>query len=114
MSGSVSNGGGRGGNDDSVRETLFGVLADCMRDAIDLMVMVLDGAGRLGQTVNPERFGYGDGNELAWFTCDLDKLRADVVVVSSRKCVIKFFPVLRKSTLLDGTATEAAPRYPLC
>ena len=30
-----------------------------MRDAVDLMVMVLDGAGRLGHAVNPERC---DGN----------------------------------------------------
>lgn len=57
MSAGVSDGGGRGGNEGSVRATLFGVLADCMRDAVDLMVMVLDGAGRLGQAVNPERFG---------------------------------------------------------
>lgn len=57
MSEGVSDGGGRGGNEDSVRATLFGVLTECMRDAVDLMVMVLDGAGRLGQAVNPERFG---------------------------------------------------------
>lgn len=48
-------GGSGSGSCGSVRATLYGVLADCMRGALGLMTMVLDGASKLGQAVNPER-----------------------------------------------------------
>lgn len=38
-----------------LRGKLFGILAGCMRDAVELMARVLDGASRLGQAVNLER-----------------------------------------------------------
>lgn len=49
-------GAGGGGSCSSARTTLYGVLADCMRGALDLMAMVLDGAAKLGQAVNPVRY----------------------------------------------------------
>ena len=48
-------GGGGGSNSSGLRALLFGILADCMRGAVDLMAMVLDGATKLGHTVKPER-----------------------------------------------------------
>lgn len=51
----MAGGGSSTGSGSSLRAILFGVLADCMRGAVDLMVMVLDGASRLGHTVKPER-----------------------------------------------------------
>lgn len=45
------------GSGSRVRATLYAVLSDCMRGAVDLMAMVLDGANRLGHAVKPERFG---------------------------------------------------------
>lgn len=50
-------GGGGGGDCCSVRATLYGVLADCMRGAVALLEMVLVGANRLGQAVSRERWG---------------------------------------------------------
>lgn len=49
-----------GGGNDSVRATLFGVLAGCMKDAVELFARVIDGAGRLGQAVNPKRQEWGN------------------------------------------------------
>eukprot|EP00903_Cladosiphon_okamuranus_P013658 g12719.t1 len=48
-------GGGGTGSCSSVRATLYVVLADCMRGALELTTMVLDGASKLGQAMNPER-----------------------------------------------------------
>ncbi|CAN0201925.1 unnamed protein product, partial [Hapterophycus canaliculatus] len=48
-------GGGGGGDCCRVRATLYGVLAECMRGAVDLLEMVLVGANRLGQAVSRER-----------------------------------------------------------
>lgn len=54
-SGGGGGSGSGGGSCGSVRARLYGVLVDCMRGALDLMAMVLDGASKLGQAVNPER-----------------------------------------------------------
>ena len=48
--------GGRSSGGSGLHALLFGILADCMRGAVDLMAMVLDGASRLGHTVKPERY----------------------------------------------------------
>lgn len=53
---SVGGGGGGTGSGNGVRATLFEVLARCMKDATDLMGLVLDGASKLGQAVSNERY----------------------------------------------------------
>lgn len=47
--------GGGPGSSNSVRATLYGVLAGCMGGALDLMAMVLDGASRLGLVVSADK-----------------------------------------------------------